>query len=58
MRGDYTLVDSYALFSYGWSVRGGFLMKELIAYTAWQERMMKRPMVRKTVDAEQNVLTS
>jgi hypothetical protein len=30
-------------------------MKDLSAYTAWQERIMKRPTVKKTVDAEQNV---
>ena len=58
MGSDYTLVDPYALVFYGWGVRGGFPMKELSAYTAWQERMLKRPTVRKTVDAEQNVSTS
>jgi glutathione S-transferase len=58
MGNDYTLVDPYALVFYGWGVRGGFPMKELGAYTAWQERMMKRPTVKKTVDAEQNVSTS
>jgi glutathione S-transferase len=58
MGSDYTLVDPYALVFYGWGVRGGFPMKELSAYTAWQERMMKRPTVKKTVDAEQNVSTS
>ena len=58
MGNDYTLVDPYALVFYGWGVRGGFPMKDLSAYTAWQERMMKRPTVKKTVDAEQNVSTS
>lgn len=58
MGNDYTLVDPYALVFYGWGVRGGFPMKELSAYTAWQERMMKRPTVKKTVDAEQNISTS
>ncbi len=58
MGDDYTLVDPYALVFYGWGVRGGFPMKELGAYTAWQERMMKRPTVKRTVDAEQNVSTS
>ena len=53
-----TLVDRYALVFYGWGERGKFPMKELSAYTAWQERMMKRPTVRKTVDAVQNVSTS
>ena len=41
-----------------WGKRGKFRMKELSAYTAWQERMRKRPTVKKTVDAEQNVSTS
>ncbi len=58
MGSDYTLVDPYALVFYGWGVRGGFPMKELSAYTAWQERMMKRPTVKKTVDAEQSLSTS
>jgi glutathione S-transferase len=58
MGSEYTLVDPYALVFYGWGDRGKFPMKELSAYTAWQERMMKRPTVKKTVDAEQNVSTS
>jgi glutathione S-transferase len=58
MGSDYTLVDPYALVFYGWGVRGGFPMKELTAYTAWHERMLKRPTVKKTVDAEQNISTS
>jgi glutathione S-transferase len=55
MGSEFTLVDGYALVFYGWGARGGFPMNELSAYTAWQERMMKRPTVRKTVEAEQNV---
>ena len=55
MGSEYTLVDPYALVFYGWGVRGGFPMKELSAYTAWQERMMKRPTVQKSVESEQNV---
>jgi glutathione S-transferase len=55
---DFTVVDGYALVFYGWGMRGNFPMKELKAYTAWQERMMKRPTVKKTVDAEQNVSTA
>jgi glutathione S-transferase len=58
MGSEYTLVDPYALVFYGWGVRGGFPMAELSAYTTWQDRMMKRPTVKKTVDAEQNVSTS
>jgi hypothetical protein len=52
------LLDPYALVFYGWGARGGFPMKELSAYAAWQERMLKRPTVRKTVESEQNVSTS
>ena len=57
MGGEYTLVDPYALVFYGWGVAGGFPMKELGAYTAWQDRMMKRPTVQKSVESEQNVST-
>ncbi len=52
---EYTLVDPYALVFYGWGERAGFPMKELSAYTAWRERMMKRPAVRKSVESEQSV---
>jgi glutathione S-transferase len=55
---EYTLVDPYALVFYGWGVRSGFPMKELSGYTAWQERMMKRPTVKKCVEDEQKVSTS
>jgi len=30
-------------------------MDDLSAYSAWQDRMLKRPTVRKIVEAEQNV---
>ncbi|OGA47042.1 MAG: hypothetical protein A3F74_18955 [Betaproteobacteria bacterium RIFCSPLOWO2_12_FULL_62_58] len=52
----YTVADAYALVFYGWGVRGGFPMNELSAYTAWKDRMLKRPTVRKILDSEQNVL--
>jgi len=55
MGSEYTLVDPYALVFYGWGARAGFPMKDLSAYTAWQERMMNRPTVRKSVESEQNV---
>ena len=58
MGSQYTLADGYALIFYGWGVRGGFPMKELSAYTAWQDRMMKSPAVQKSVESEQNVSTS
>jgi len=52
----YTVADAYALVFYGWGVRSEFPMKELVAYTAWKERMLKRPAVRKILESEQNVL--
>jgi len=36
---EFTVVDGYALVFYGWGARSGFPMKELSAYTAWQERV-------------------
>ena len=56
MGDQYTVADAYALVFYGWGVRGGFPMNELSAYTAWKDRMLKRPTVRKILDGEQNVL--
>lgn len=55
---EFTGVDGYALVFYGWGTRGGFPMKDLKTYTAWQERMMNRPTVRKSVESEQSVATS
>ncbi len=52
----YSVADPYALVFYGWGVRGGFPMKDLAAYTAWKERMLKRPAVRKILESEQSVL--
>ncbi|HXG50050.1 MAG TPA: glutathione S-transferase family protein [candidate division Zixibacteria bacterium] len=51
----YTVVDPYALVFYGWGLRGQFPMHELRAYTAWRERMMNRPTVRKIVEEEQKL---
>ncbi len=52
----YSVADPYALVFYGWGVRGEFPMQELTAYTAWKERMLKRPAVRKVLESEQSVL--
>lgn len=56
MGSQFTVADGYALVFYGWGVRGEFPMAELGAYTAWKDRMLKRPAVRKILDSEQNVL--
>ncbi len=55
---EFTAVDGYALVFYGWAARSGHPVKELTAYTAWQERMMNRPTVKKSVESEQAVSTS
>jgi glutathione S-transferase len=55
---EFTAVDGYALVFYGWGENGGFPMKDLGAYTAWRERMMKRPTVKRSVESEQNVSTA
>jgi len=51
----FTAVDGYALVFYGWGARSGFPMTELRAYTAWRERMMQRPTVKKSVESEDRV---
>jgi glutathione S-transferase len=51
---EFTVVDGYALVFYGWGARSGFPMNDLSAYTAWQQRMMQRPTVRKSVESEES----
>ena len=55
---DFTAVDGYALVFYGWADRSGFPVKDLKAYTAWRERMMNRPTVKKSVEDEQKIAAS
>ena len=56
MGDQYTAVDGYALVFYGWGVRAGLQMNELKHYTAWKDRMLARPKVRKVLESEGNVL--
>jgi glutathione S-transferase len=56
MGSQYTVADPYALVFYGWGVRSGLPMKELAAYTAWKDRMLARPAVRRILEREENVL--
>ena len=58
MGNQFTVADGYALVFYGWGVRGGLPVVELSAYTAWKDRMLKRPAVRKILDGEKNVLVN
>jgi len=52
----YTAVDPYALVFYGWGVRAELPMHELKSYTAFKDRMLKRPAVLKVLTSEQSVL--
>lgn len=52
---EFTAVDPYALVFYGWAARSGLPVGDLKAYSAWRERMMNRPSVRKSVESEDHV---
>lgn len=52
---EFTAADPYALVFYGWAARSGMPVNELKAYTAWRERMMNRPTVRKSVEEEDRI---
>jgi glutathione S-transferase len=52
----FTVVDGYCLVFYGWGLRAELPMTELKNYTAFKERMLKRPKVMKVLQNEQSVL--
>ncbi|HZS85168.1 MAG TPA: glutathione S-transferase N-terminal domain-containing protein [Stellaceae bacterium] len=52
----FTTCDPYALVFYSWGTRIDLPMKELKNYTAWKDRMLKRPAVRKILEREKNPL--
>ena len=56
MGNQFTVADGYALVFYGWGVRANLPMQELGNYTAWKERMLKRPAVRRVLESEESVL--
>jgi glutathione S-transferase len=56
MGDQFTVADAYALVFYGWGVRIELPVKELANYTAWKDRMLARPAVRKVLESEGNVL--
>jgi glutathione S-transferase len=56
MGSQYTVADPYALVFYGWGTRSELPMRDLKAYSAWKDRMLQRPAVRKILEREQNVL--
>ena len=55
---EFSAVDDYALVFYGWASRSGMPVTELKSYTAWRERMMQRPTVKKSVESEESVSVS
>lgn len=56
MGAQFTVCDPYALVFYGWGTRIEFPMKELKNYTAWKDRMLKRPAVMKVLQKEESIL--
>jgi glutathione S-transferase len=52
----FTTCDPYALVFYSWGFRSEMPVNELKNYTAWKERMVQRPAVRKILEREQNPL--
>lgn len=53
---EFSVADCYALVFYGWGLRAGLPMKELANYTAFKERMLKRPAVKKVLVSEDSIL--
>ena len=56
MGSQFTVADGYALVFYGWGLRANLPMHELVNYTAWKERILKRPAVRRVLESEESVL--
>ena len=52
----FSVVDGYALVFYGWGKRIGLPVTELKNYTAWKDRMLARPAVKRVLEREQSVL--
>jgi glutathione S-transferase len=52
----FSVVDGYALVFYGWGKRIGLPVAELKNYTAWKDRMLARPAVKRVLEREQSVL--
>jgi glutathione S-transferase len=55
---EFSVVDCYALVFYGWGKRIGLPVEELKNYSAWKDRMLARPAVRRVLEREQNVLVA
>ena len=56
MGDQFTVADGYALVFYGWGLRAGLPLQDLKNYTAWKDRMVQRPAVRKVLEEENNII--
>jgi len=52
----YTFADPYALVFYAWGKRLEQPMSQLENYTAWKDRMLERPAVRRVLEKENSAL--
>ena len=52
----YSAADPYTLAFYGWGDRNGLPVERLENYTAFKDRMLRRPAVRKVLEREQSPL--
>jgi len=48
----YSVLDPYALVFYGWGIRRELPMGELANYTAFKDRMLKRPAAKRVLENE------
>ncbi len=55
---EFTTCDPYALVFYSWGNRIELPVRDLKNYTAWKDRMLQRPAVRKILEREQNPLVA
>jgi glutathione S-transferase len=56
MGAQFTTCDPYAMVFYSWGMRAELPVKDLKNYTAWKDRMLQRPAVRKILAREENPL--
>lgn len=52
----YTVCDPYALVFYGWGKRIDLPVETLANFTAWKDRMLARPAVRRVLEREKSIL--
>jgi glutathione S-transferase len=56
MGNQFTTCDAYAMVFYSWGSRAELPVKDLKNYTAWKDRMLQRPAVRRILEREDNPL--